>query len=193
VITAQLPLFGDSAGHYGTSTTASAQTALTRDGVLVSENEIPGWGEFRVAPGPAAYTLDMTADRAPGVSDFSTRVALNWTFRSDTTAGDTRLPLSVVRFAPVLSPTGTAPAGRILAVPLVVDQQPGAANRPLRRFTVEASFDDGSSWKTVPVMGRTALVPNPQRPGTFASLRVRATDDHGGELRQTVVRAYRLV
>jgi subtilisin family serine protease len=193
VITANLPLFSDGAGHYGTSPTASARTALTRDGVLVGENAISGWGEFRVAPGPAAYTLDMAADRAPGISDFSSRVALTWMFRSDTTAGDTRLPLSIVRFTPALSRTGTTPAGRILAVPLVVEQQPGAANRPLRHFTVETSFDDGTSWKTVPVTGRTALVPNPQRPGTFASLRVRATDDHGGELRQTVVRAYRLV
>ncbi|MFC6087667.1 hypothetical protein [Saccharothrix lopnurensis] len=138
--------------------------------------------------------MEVGADRAPGISEFATRVGLSWTFRSGTVPGNgyRALPLSVVRFTPRLDASGAAPAGGVLRVPLVVDRQEGPDRVDPRRFRVEVSFDDGGRWTPVPVAGSTALVRNGAAKGAYASLRVGATDGRGHELRQTVIRAYRL-
>ena len=191
-LTVSLSLLGDREGNEGYSPTTSTRTALYRDGRLVGENGNSGYGVFTVPPGPAVFRARAELTRAPEVSDFSTHVAVDWTFRSDTTTGARRLPMSVVRFTPALDGTGSAPAGRPLTVPMVVDRQSGVDNPPLRHLRVEVSYDDGVSWVGALVLGRTALVGNRAKPGTFVSLRVRGADDRGGELSQTVLRAYRL-
>lgn len=188
-----LSLFGDREGHQGhTASTTSARTALYRDGRLVGENGDTGYGVFTVPPGPGVFRVRTEVTRSAELSDFSTRLEVDWTFRSGTTPGEQRLPMSVVRFTPALDHTGSTPANRTLTVPLVVDQQPGVHNPALRGFRVEVSYDDGVKWTAVPVLGRTALVGNRAAPGTFVSLRVRAADGRGGELSQTAIRAYRL-
>jgi hypothetical protein len=187
-----LSLFGDRDGNQGYPTTTSARTALYRGGELVGENGNLGYVVFTVPPGPGVLRARTEVTRSTAVSDFSTRISVDWTFRSDTTPGLRRLPMSVVRFTPVLDPIGNAPANRPLSVPLIADQQAGVDNRPLHRFRVEVSYDDGARWTGVPVMGRSALVGNRAAAGTFVSLRVHAVDDRGGELSQTVIRAYRL-
>ncbi|MBB5802002.1 subtilisin family serine protease [Saccharothrix ecbatanensis] len=191
-VAVSLSLFGDREGNEGYSRTTSARTALYRDGKLVGENDSSGHGAFAVPPGPAVFRVRTEVTRAPEMSDFSTRIVVDWTFRSNTTTRERRLPMSVVRFTPELDHTGSAPANRPLTVPLVVDGQRGVDNAPLRNFRVEVSYDDGASWGDLPVLGRSALVGNRAMPGTFASLRVHATDDRGGALSQTVIRAYRL-
>ncbi|ROP42456.1 hypothetical protein [Saccharothrix texasensis] len=187
-----LSLFGDREGNEGYSKVTSARTALYRDGELVGENDSSGHGAFPVPPGPAVFRARAEVTRAPEVSDFSTRITVDWTFRSDTTTRERRLPMSVVRFTPELDAAGSAPAYRPLTVPLVVDRQRGVDSPPLRHFRVEVSYDDGATWVSLPVLGSAALVGNRAEPGTFASLRVHATDGRGGELSQTVIRAYRL-
>ncbi len=187
-----LAMVGDREGNTGYYPTTSARTALYRDGNLLGENDNVGNGVFTVPPGPGVLRARAEVARSTEVTDFSTRISVDWTFRSDTTSGERRLPMSVVRFAPALDGTGSATANRPLSVPLVVDQQAGVDNPPLRRFRVEVSYDDGTRWTGVPVLGRTALVDNRADAGTFVSLRVHATDDRGGELDQTVIRAYRL-
>jgi hypothetical protein len=191
-VTLSLLLFGDREGHEGYSRTTSARTALYRNGELVGENSNKGYGTFTVLPGPAVLRARAEATRGPEASDFSTRIVVDWTFYSGRTASERRLPMSVVRFTPTLDRMGSAPANRPLSVPLVVEQQSGVDNPPLRNFRMEASYDDGASWVGVPVLGRSALVGNRARPGAFVSLRVHATDGRGGELVQTVIRAYRL-
>ncbi|MGM1059923.1 S8 family serine peptidase [Saccharothrix sp. Mg75] len=186
-----VPVFGDGEGHSGDALTASARTTLHRDGVLVGEVPYAGGGLFTVPPGTARYRVDTEAERAPGVSEFTTSLRSSWTFRSGTVPGDEpeALPLTVVRFAPNLDDaTGSAPRGRLLRVPLVVEQQAAAG---VGRLTVEVSFDDGGSWSKVPVAGRTALVRNPGAAG-FASLRVRGADRAGNGFEHTLVRAYKI-
>ena len=63
----------------------------------------------------------------------------------------------------------------MLRVPLVVEQQQGAANGRVGRVQVEVSFDDGKTWSKAPVIGGTALVRNPGPPG-YASLRAKGSD-----------------
>ncbi|MBB5808719.1 subtilisin family serine protease [Saccharothrix ecbatanensis] len=190
-ITVHVPLVNDAANNSGWTSIDSARTTLYRDGQKVGEIAYPG-GEFTVPPGPAGFRAEVDLVRAPGVSDFSTRVTGAWTFRSDTVAGgqSRKLPLSVVRFAPKLDGNGGTPAGRVLRIPLTVEQQQGADNGQVRRVKVDVSFDDGKTWSEVPVVGGTALVRN-DRAG-FASLRAKGSDSKGNTFEHSVIRAYRI-
>ena len=188
-----LPLFGDGDGNLGYSLTSSARTTLLRNGSVVGETGDAGAGRFLVPPGAANFRVETEGVRAPGISEFATTVSGAWTFRSDTVPGEVfkPLPLTAVRFTPALDANGAAPAGRVLRVPLVVEQQQGAANGRVDRLRVEVSFDDGRTWSTAPVLGRSAFVRNPGAAG-HASLRVKGSDSSGNTFEQTVIRAYKI-
>jgi hypothetical protein len=120
----------------------------------------------------------------------STSVDVAWTFRSGHLDGTEPLPVSVVRFTPRLDQHNTAPAGRGYLIPVEVQGQPGSDAAKVKRLTVAVSFDDGDSWRRVPVIaGRFALVDHPAEAG-FVSLRANATDRAGNTVEQTVIRAY---
>ena len=87
-----------------------------------------------------------------------------------------------------LDSVNSVPAGRLLRVPVAVQQNPGADNGTVRKITVEVSFDDGGTWRRVPVVGDSALVFNPG--AGFASLRASATDSKGNNSSLSVLRAY---
>ncbi|WP_433270457.1 S8 family serine peptidase [Actinosynnema sp. CS-041913] len=188
-----VPLWGDHDGNLGDSDTASARTTLYRDGTKVGETAYASNGLFTVPPGPAEFKVDTEAVRLPGVSEFSTKVAGTWTFRSDTVPGTVfkPVPVTVVRFAPELDAAGSAPANRLLRVPLDVQQQQGGPDGKVRKLAVEVSFDDGRTWSKVAVNGRTALVRNGDA-GGFASLRVKGSDSKGNTFEHTVIRAYKI-
>ncbi len=187
-IDATLAPWGDRDGNLGLFRATTDRTTLHRNGVQVGESDHAGYGRFPVAPGPADFRLEFDATADPGVTELSTRVHGTWTFRSDTVPGAEQrlLPLTVVRFTPDLDATGSAPAHRLLKVPLDIQQQVSKVSRP----KVEVSFDDGKTWSQVPVFGRTALIRN-GAPG-FASLRAAGTDSTGNSFQHTVIRAYRI-
>jgi hypothetical protein len=60
---------------------------------------------------------------------------------------------------------------------------------------VQVSYDDGATWRPVPVLGtgleRTALVFHPRGDG-FVSLRASAVDSNGNAVEQTIIHAYAL-
>ena len=189
-IVAGIPTFGEGPGHPGYSTLDSAKLSLYRGDTLVASSD-EDYAEFAVPAAAANYRLELTANRgAPHV--FSTQVLGTWTFRSGHVAGEEpkRLAASTVRFDPKLDLANQAKAGKLLAVPVHVDHQLGTTTTKL---TVEASFDDGKTWKSVQVVGsgdhRTALVRHPSGAG-FVSLRGHATDRAGNKVDQTVIRAY---
>jgi hypothetical protein len=190
-ITVSVPMFGDGAGNPGSSLTTAARTTLFRDGAKVGESAFPGSGRFTVPAAAGSYRLETEATRAE-VSDVSTKVSAAWTFRSKDDGGavEKSLPLSVLRFQPALDDANAAPAGRLLRVPLVVRQNAGADNGKVRRIAVDVSFDDGATWRRVPVVGDSALVFNSG--AGFASLRAKATDSRGNTAETTVIRAYKI-
>ncbi|PSL52364.1 subtilase family protein [Saccharothrix carnea] len=189
----QVPLLNDAENHLGGSAFQSARTTLHRDGTKIGEVAEPG-AAFTVPAGAAGYRAEVDFVRAPGISDLTTRVTGAWTFRSDTTPDDAihRLPISVVRFTPRLDADGGTPAGRVLRIPLTVDQQPGADNGRVRQVDVDVSFDDGKTWTEVPVTGGAAFVRNAGSPGGYASLRAKGSDSNGNTFEHSVIRAYRL-
>ncbi len=192
VLTVSVPLFNDGGGNVGASAYSSARTTLYRDGQKVGETAEPG-GRFTVPGGVARYRAEVDVVRAPGVSEFASRVTSAWTFRSDTVPGEQsrRLPLSVVRFTPKLDANGSTPAGRVLRIPLTVEQQQGADNGHVRKIEIEASFDDGTTWTKIPVIGNTALVRNTDQAG-YASLRAKGSDSKGNTFEHSVIRAYKI-
>jgi hypothetical protein len=65
----------------------------------------------------------------------------------------------------------------------------------VKTLSVEVSFDDGVTWRGVPVVrfGQHAFaaVTHPAQAG-FVSLRARSADTDGNSVEQTVIRAYRI-
>ncbi|MFI9009135.1 S8 family serine peptidase [Actinosynnema sp. NPDC053489] len=191
-VTAQVPLINDRDGHLGRGSYESARTAVYRDGRLVGLVR-DQWGEFTVPEGEADFRVEHDLVRDPAASELTTRVSGRWTFHASTLPDGQgrRLPLSVVRFTPALAADGSAPAGRLLSVPLTVEQQDGADNGEVGQVRVDVSFDDGRSWRRVPVAGGAALVRHPDAAG-YASLRASGTDSDGNSFEHTVIRAYKI-
>ncbi|MBB5800355.1 subtilisin family serine protease [Saccharothrix ecbatanensis] len=191
-ITAQVPLVNDRAGNLGRASHETARTSLHRDGRLVglARDQV---AEFTVPAGEAHYRLEHDVVRDPKANELTTRISGAWTFRTDVLPDGhgRRLPLSVVRFTPELDAAGGTPAGRLLRVPLTVEQQDGADNGEVREVRVDVSFDDGKSWRRVPVVEGAALVRHPHAAG-YTSLRASGSDSDGNTFEHTVIRAYKI-
>ena len=209
-LTFNVPLFSDATtDRYGRSTVDAARTALYRDGVLVGESPISGTGDFEVPEAEHGYRLLAEATRS-GVSELSTRIATEWTFRSARPAeepdpkepdpkgkgkGGFPLPLLAVRFAPPDLDERNRTRADALDVALTVQQQPGVPAAALTGIVVESSANDGGSWVPVPVTrtgDRTAVAHVTHPPhAQYVSLRARVTDAAGNIVDQTIIRAYR--
>lgn len=178
-----VPLYGDSAGNEGYGPVTEAKTTLYRDNVKAVETNEPGWAAVDVAPGSAHYRLETSARRADALSS---QVSGVWTFRSDTTAERTALPLSVVRFTPQLDDDGHARAGQMLSVPISTQSQTGS----VRVTSVEVSYDGGTTWKRTQITANRVLLAHP-KDAKSVSLRAKASGS-GQTVEQTIVNAYLL-
>ncbi|MET8758049.1 S8 family serine peptidase [Lentzea sp. NPDC004782] len=178
-----VPLYGDNAGNEGYSPVSSARTTVYRNDVKVAETPEAGWAQFDAEPGAADYRVETTATRD---TSLSTKVSGVWTFRSDTTAKRTALPLSVIRYTPQLDDDGYGRAGRMLAVPVSVQSQTGS----VRVTSVEVSYDGGATWRDTPVTHNRLLLAHPAN-ATSVSLRAKASGS-GQTVEQTIIDAYPL-
>ncbi|MEU5693117.1 S8 family serine peptidase [Actinosynnema sp. NPDC020468] len=187
-----VPTFSEqSPTRYGFSETTSARTVLRREGVVVSDAPSSGSAYGTVPPGDAAFTLHVEANREAAVS---TSVTADWTFRSAHRAEVTPLPLLAVRFAPVLDEHNRAAAGRAFTFPVYV-QRNGTEAVTGVRTSVWASYDEGRTWKAVPLVkvGQrwVASVRHPAG-AKSVSLKAKASDRDGNTVEQTIIRAYGL-
>jgi subtilase family protein len=192
-----LPLYADAGlDRFGESEVDYGGTVLYRDGVRVGETAQPGLGQFDVPPAPASYRLEVRARRS-GVSDLSTSVSCVWTFTSAHVEDSGRkgkggegLPLLAVRFAPPdLSPRNVVTA-RTVRVPVTVQRPYNAPEATVTALSVDASFDDGRTWRQVPVTQDGSVEITHPRGARYVSLRAHATDSSGNTVTQTVIRAY---
>ncbi|KJK33868.1 hypothetical protein UK23_44560 [Lentzea aerocolonigenes] len=194
-INAHLPLFSDSAGHSGFPDSGdTGDTVLYLDGKEIARSGQPGSGQFTVPAGAANYRLTADASRSNPGWPLSTKVSVEWGFRSGHTTAATPLPLLSIGFDPELDLTNHAPRNALFPVPLRVDRQPGAPGGKAVPNQVEVSCDDGQTWQRVPVLrangGWLAVIRNPA--SGFVSLRANAADQDGNTVTQTVIRAYRV-
>ncbi|WP_283136881.1 S8 family serine peptidase [Rhizohabitans arisaemae] len=198
-------LFADgSPRRYSNDWGLQATATLTKDGQTLGRIEFTSCMMFlefctlktSVPPGEAVYTLTTAAQRNPGAGGLSTATETAWTFRSSRTERPQALPLMTVRYRPMgLDQFNRARAGTLTPIPLQVEGVPGSPAPAVRTLTVEASADDGATWRRIPVLpspgGWTAFVLNPAA-GDFVSLRTVAVDRAGTTVKQTITRAYAL-
>lgn len=193
-VRAYVPLFGDGAGHWGTSDTTAVTTRLEANGKEIADDYgIPptdGLTEYTVPAEDTTYKLTVDNSRDPAVYPVSTRVRAEWTFRSAKTPEDefTALPLSTVRFSPDLTLASTAKAGKRFEVPFTVEGA-AAGQRPAK-LAFQVSYDEGKTWQAATSVGGTHLsLKHPATAGSV-SLRAELTDRAGNTLTQTIERAY---
>ncbi|WP_460405006.1 S8 family serine peptidase [Actinophytocola sediminis] len=190
-VVADIPLFTDGAGNAGFTDTESGSTKLYRGEELLGESPQAGGGVFAGLPAADGdYRLTTEATRAAAF-DLTTSISAEWTFRSSHVDGERALPLNTVRFLPRLDAAGAAPAGRPALVPVQVRDERGVLDHPVR-LTVEASYDEGTSWHRVPVSSRQVAVLEHPAGATSVSLRASAADRDGNTVDQTMIRAYKL-
>lgn len=203
-----LPMFGDGAGNIGDSS-ATGFAMLRENGAIIAMSSTPGRLDFKVSESEKRHEV-MAYARRTAPFELSTEVIGLWSFKSSHTTSATPMPLWTIGFAPNLSDTNTALAGRDLVVPLRLESQPGATVGSLDKIDVEVSFDDGASWQPLRVEEsgqggeggegpnpancheKLVTVPHPSEPG-FVSFRVKAADSAGNTVDETILHAYRLV
>ncbi|SNY55622.1 S8 family peptidase [Paractinoplanes atraurantiacus] len=190
------PLHGDGSGHEGFRfpRAGSADVTIHRDGTLVGQSQwTPQATEVPAAAGDYRVHAVFRSDPA---FTLSTLVDAEWTFRSSHVPDGklVHLPMTAIRYTPSLDASNTVAAGRPTILPVSLDRQIGAAPAAVRTLTVEASFDDGKTWRHVPALRigtkATAVIQNPRGTG-FVSLRSTTTDTAGNGTKQTIIRAYR--
>ncbi|MFI9007792.1 S8 family serine peptidase [Actinosynnema sp. NPDC053489] len=193
-VAVSVPLFTDQdANHYGHSETTAARTTLSRDGVLLGESPYAGSVSGVLPPEEGTYLVHAEAERV----GLSSRVVADWSFTSRHVAGaePAALPLLAVRFAPSLDADNRAAAGRPFVIPVSVRRNGVTGVADVARPVVQVSFDDGASWRPVPLVGSggrwLAAVAHPAG-ARFVSLRARARDAAGNSVDQTIIRAYGL-
>jgi len=122
-------------------------------------------------------------------------VDARWTFHSTTTTTATALPLSVVRFSPVLSAQDSAPKSGKFSIPVQIQRMPGASSTKVQTLSVDVSYDGGKTWTAATLSGSgtawTATVTHPGSTG-FVSLRTKETNADGTTVQETIIRAYAL-
>ncbi|WP_169789214.1 S8 family serine peptidase [Nonomuraea candida] len=194
-------LFTDSVtGRSGADAAAAGTVTLAKGGEVIAEARLTGCAgrgpclTTELPAEAATYTLSVAARRQVPYATLSTAVDAVWTFPSSGTTEPQPLPLMAVRFAPAgLDDFNRARTGSLTRLPVWIERNPGAAASLVKSLHLEVSFDEGGTWRPVPVhrtsSGWTALIANPGTPG-FVSLRATAKDAADAGLTQTIHRAY---
>ncbi|MEU8262675.1 S8 family serine peptidase [Micromonospora sp. NPDC048999] len=185
-------LLGDGQGRAGFGQITSGHGALYRNGKLIAEYNqgFPGMYVEDVDPAGAAFRFDGSLERD---ARLTTKLSVSWTFRSAHTDKPTALPLTAVSFAPPLDDHNVGKAGSVAVYPVTITQTEGSGK--VVKLTVQVSYDDGKTWKNVPVLhlggSWQVQVTHPKAAG-FVSLKASGTDTKGNTFDQTVIRAYEL-
>lgn len=190
--------FVDADGNRGTSySTDSGMSTLLQiraDGVVVGETANLPSGVAALPPGASTVEVSFVADNPQPWNQLSTHTETRWTFPSRT------VPNGQVVTEPVILADYDADVdlrNRITAhglspeIDVNLTHAAGSLAAPIDDVTIEASYDDGRTWRAARLTdtgdGEYHVV-LPRGRG-FLSLRLQAEDAAGSLLDQTVVRA----
>jgi subtilisin family serine protease len=193
-LTFAVPMIGsrDPATFTSPDPSIHGSTVLTANGKRLGTNDAPGTAVFDIPAGSGRYTVVSDATRSSPEWPLATRTRAEWTFLAPPAGDRTALPLLDLRYDLPLSDYNTAPAG-VVAGYLDARHQPGAAAVPIRSVGAQVSFDDGATWRAVPVTRDGARWKAQIPAGTgFATLRATAVDTMGNRTTETVTRAYQV-
>ena len=167
-------------------------TELWKNGDLVGSNEASDGGTFEVPAERATYEIRTEATRDVPWSTLGTRVTARWKVTAGPAAND-RLPFPNLWISGAVDLQNRAPASTPFPVRMRLEAADGTVPA-VRSVGLAASFDDGRTWRKVPVVadgaGFRAVVPASAR--GFVSLRASVRGTDGSQLDQTVIRAYRI-
>lgn len=201
-----MPQHADGAvAHYGLAGAETTELTLARDGRTLATSNLP-IAQFDVPGDPGRYQLTLHSARTqPWHRDWwttSTDTTTTWAFGSTRPAAGryTALPLVQVDYDLDTDMHNQLPAGHPSHLGLRVGYQPGFQPDDRDGFgaKVAVSFDDGKTWRRLPVHRRghgaafTVNLPAAPAGAAFGSLRVIAHDRHGNQITQTIQRAYRI-
>lgn len=205
-----LPSYVDAQGHWGFNNGRDSMAfRLFRDGQLIATSNQGAFGLFELGPGAADYRLELDVDKGadlPGLLDWqtlSTSTHTVWTFPSRQNGSSIQnLPLLLVDYDLDLDLLNRA-RGKGTSIALRARHQPGTAAVPIERVRLRASFDDGKTWREIPVQkgqdeagdgtGRfQAFLGNVPRDAGFVSLKTEASDEEGSRIEQVILRAFAL-
>ncbi|GII62523.1 serine protease [Sphaerisporangium krabiense] len=172
----------------GSATLAKGRTVLQRADLKICDHAGQCVLLVPVPAGPETYTLNVSARRKAPYAALSTAVQSTWTFRSAHTTVGERIAVPSITYAPEgLDAYNRALPGSVTTIPITA--KGGEISTP----KVEASFDDGRTWRALPVRqdgkGWVTTVTNPRSRG-FVSLRASAGGPDGLQVSQTITRAY---
>jgi hypothetical protein len=170
---------------------ATGSTTLLRDGVTLATSDRPGSGRFTLPPDDASYTLVAKLDRVAPWSDLGTHAEATWTFRSAHTDAPTAPHLCAVRVIAETDAQGVVDATQPIRVSFIVPVQGPGPLAELHDAGLEVSFDDGASWREVPVEGFGARFDAPAGATSgFVSLRARIAYGDRATVSETVIRSF---
>ncbi|MCX2950277.1 S8 family serine peptidase [Lentzea sp. NEAU-D7] len=178
-------------GMYGYSASTTGRTTVTMDGKVISDQPEAGYAYLPNVPAERKrYTVHTEATR----DSFSSQVTADWSFHSENVPGDLyeSVPLLAVRFAPALDENNKA--GRVVTVPITVERNGTGPVTDIKAPAVQVSYDEGKTWKPVPLRktraGWQVTLIHPHG-AKNVSFKARAADA-GGDVQQTIIRAYDL-
>ncbi|WUI02369.1 hypothetical protein OHR68_11365 [Spirillospora sp. NBC_00431] len=181
-----------------TSTGTTGSLTLYRNGQKIGVSANPMAGDWTVPPQAASFRLDLAMRRNATWSKYVTGIDASWTFPSAERPGDPlddERRLLQPRITGGYDSSGRAPSGTTFPLDVVVERAVGGS--AVTSASLEASFNDGATWTTVPLAPNgtdrwTAGVAHPTTHNGFVALRFKAADGSGNAVRQTVTRAYGL-
>ncbi|MCP2323091.1 subtilisin family serine protease [Hamadaea flava] len=208
----------------GENQTQTERLRLFRGDQEIALEKLPDWllrgysdPLFRLAPESATYrmTSEYTTDLPAEYQKYARTVNTEWTFTSarptQTEVNSCNLTLAgygpcsgvnllYLRYDGHLDGLNTAKAGSVQRLTITGYHDLGYTNTtPLRKITVELSYDGGRTWRTASTTPtrtgeQVATVRYPQLDQTdgTVSLRVSATDTDGNTIVQTIPAAYGL-
>ncbi|WP_052744840.1 hypothetical protein [Micromonospora sp. HK10] len=190
----EYPALSDAAGNLGLDNGSTVAVNLTSGSeTLASATGLSPYQSVNVTvpSGSATYRLTHTVTRASSWSRLSPEVRSEWQFVSAGIRYQDPLPLLDIDF----SVAGLDAQNAAWSAPVRIDARAGS-----RRYGVtptltglEYSTDDGRTWAALPVgaaAGGTSVELAVPAGAAFVSLRATASDDSGGSLRRTVLRAF---
>ena len=181
--------YGATIGH--TEVTVDGRTLISADGFPCIQRK-----RFE-EPVSGRFTIRCELTRTPEDSPYTvlgSHVAVEWNVTSGPVTAETVLDLSAVRLNASGVVNGYAKAGAPQVVGLTVDhsraESPGTAS-----LSFEVSYDEGKTWRSVPVArygdNVVAVLIHPKG-ATSVSTRMSAADTAGNTVKQTVIKSYGL-
>jgi hypothetical protein len=169
---------------------------LRVDGTVLGETDAMPSGWAILPEGESRVSIAFDATNPQPWAELSTHTESEWTFTSDTADDTRREPLVLADWDADVDLRNRLAAGpdRRAELRLDLGHVPGSRGAVFEQVRVEASYDDGATWRRAGLTQRRGRYDVLLPPGTgYVSLRLRAADTQDSELEQTVIRAMHVV